>query len=94
MEKTDLGSLEACCAAYDEMVECQIAIRDYGGIVAYTRGKTSQQVPLLSARNKAMEVYKKFMSEFGLSPASRAKLGLDDKEPEESDFQKLLKNVT
>lgn len=94
LEKTDLGSLEACCAAYDEMVECQLAIKEYGGIVAYTEGKTSQQVPLLSARNKAMEVYKKFMSEFGLSPASRAKLGLDDKEPEESEFEKLLKNAT
>ena len=93
LEKTDLGSLEACCAAYDEMVECQLAIKKYGGIVEYTDGKTSQQVPLLSARNRAMEVYKKFMSEFGLSPASRAKLGLGGEEPKESEFEKLLKKV-
>lgn len=89
LEKTDLGSLEACCAAYDEMVECQLAIKEKGGIVEYTNGKTSQQVPLLSARNRAMEVYKKFMTEFGLSPASRAKLGIEEK-PEKSDFEKYI----
>lgn len=92
LEKADLGSLEACCAAYDEMVECQIALKDEGGIVNYTRGKSSQQVPLLSARNKAMDNYKKYMTEFGLSPASRAKLGVE-KKPEKSEFEKHLEKM-
>lgn len=89
LEKTDLGSLEACCASYDEMACCPMAIKAAGGIVEYTRGKTSQQVPLLSARNKAIDSYKKYMTKFGLSPASRAKLGIQEA-PEKSDIQKFM----
>ena len=92
LEKTDLGSLEACCVAYDEMVACQLAINEKGGIVAYTNGKSSQQVPLISVKNKAMDNYKKYMTEFGLSPASRAKLGIE-KKPEKSDIQIFMEKM-
>lgn len=92
LEKVDMGTLEACCIAYDEMVTCMIAIKEAGGIVKYTAGKSSQQVPLLSAKNKAMETYKKYMSEFGLSPASRAKMGIGG-EQEKSEFEKYLERA-
>jgi len=92
LEKTDLGSLEACCSSYDDMVECQLAIKKLGGIVAYTTGKSSQEVPLLSAKNKAMDNYKKYMTEFGLSPASRAKLGIERK-PEKNEIEKFMERV-
>jgi P27 family predicted phage terminase small subunit len=92
LDSVDLGALEACCLAYDEMVACQIAIKKSGGIVGYTEGKSSQQVPLLTAKNKAMDTYKKYMGEFGLSPASRARMGYEG-EAEKSEFEKYLEKI-
>ncbi len=90
LDRVDLGALELCCIAYDEVISCQTAIQQAGGIESYTAKKTSQQTPLLTAKKSAMETYKKYMTEFGLSPASRAKLGIED-EPEESEFERYLR---
>ncbi len=44
---------------------------------------------MVATKNKAMDNYKKFMTEFGLSPGARAKLGVKPKQ-EPSDIEKFL----
>lgn len=91
LERADLGALEGCCLAYDEMVQCSLAIEEAGGIVLYSAGK--RQIPLITVRAKAMETYRKYISEFGLSPAARAKQGIESA-AKEDDLQKFIKTFT
>jgi P27 family predicted phage terminase small subunit len=79
LEKTDLASLGMACQCYQEYVQCVNAINEHGGIVVYMADKSAQEIPLVVAKNKAMENYKKFMTEFGLSPGARVKLGVKPK---------------
>lgn len=90
LEKTDLTSLGMACQCFQEYIECINAISAEGGMVSYTAGKSSQEIPLVAAKNKAMEHYKKFMTEFGLSPGARSKLGIKPKQKELSDFEKFI----
>lgn len=113
LDRVDLGALEMCCLAYDEVVSCQKAINAAGGIVGYCQkpktdkdgkivfgldgkiqyvGRSSQEVPLLTTKTKAMETYKKYMIEFGLSPASRSRLGIKPGK-EESEFERYLREM-
>ena len=92
LERTDLTSLAMCCQCYQEYVTCITEIEKLGGIATYTSGASSQEVPLISAKNKAVENYKKFISEFGLSPGARSRLGIRPKAKEKSDFQKYLES--
>jgi P27 family predicted phage terminase small subunit len=46
--------------------------------------------PLLSARNKALSNIKEIAAEFGLSPSSRTRLSIGEKQQEENPFMALL----
>lgn len=91
LRKVDLGTLEMCCMAYDEVVQCQKAIDEAGGLIKYTEGKSSQEIPLVSVKKNAMATYKGYIAEFGLSPGSRRKIGVSEPK-KESEFLTFLKN--
>lgn len=82
LKNVDLGSLEMCCIAYGDAMECQREIKKQGGLANYVAGRSAQEIPLMSQKKAAMESYKKYIAEFGLSPASRAKMGIRPKKKE------------
>jgi len=92
LKRTDLQSLEMCADAYGEYIECNLQIKKLGGIAEYVSGKTSQQIPLVTARNAAADRYRKFIIDFGLSPAARNKLGVVEQDEEDA-FTTFLKKV-
>ncbi len=53
--------------------------------------RNSQTAPELAQRNRAYALYKAYLAEFGLSPASRNRIGLPaPKEPGQDPMEKLL----
>lgn len=75
----DLGMLEAYCSARGDFIRAERALRL--GIVTKDRDGTSRRNPWFMVKAKAIEQIKQLGCEFGMSPASRPRLGRAPIEP-------------
>jgi P27 family predicted phage terminase small subunit len=90
----DLSAFEGYCQAYARWREAEEFITQHGSIFKTPSGYV-QQVPQVSIAQQNLKIMQSFCSEFGLTPASRARVianggGADDL-PSEDPMEKLLK---
>lgn len=98
----DLATLELCCAAYGMYREAKDAIfhhlqdpetgkRARRTLAEYLRGRNSQTMPEMTTMKTGWQLYKAYMAEFGLSPASRNRIHLPGpKETGQDPMEKIL----
>ena len=79
--RADADALALYCTAYDRWLNAEAAIRKHGMLVKTPNGFPTQS-PLLAIANKAMEQMTKLLSEFGMTPASRARIPVSDSTPD------------
>lgn len=84
----DMAALAAYCVAYSRWVEAEDMIRKHGMLVKSPNGYPMQS-PYLAIANKALDQMKGFLTEFGMTPASRSRLSINDK-GQEDEFDRLL----
>ena len=100
----DLAVLYLCCEAYGDYEEAKQAIfrpvdpktgkRVRRSLQQYLQGRNSQTAPELAQKNRAWAIFKSYMTEFGLSPASRNRIHLPaKKEAGQDPMEKLLNEV-
>lgn len=100
----DLSTMELCCSAYGMYQEAKDAIshprdpktgkRSRRSLAEYLRERNSQTMPEMIAMKSGWQLYKTYMAEFGLSPASRNRINLPAKKEEgQSPMEKLLNEV-
>lgn len=85
MTDLDRASLAAYCQAYGRWVHAEEALSRFAakdpatkGIIMKTQAGNAIQNPLVGAANKAMADMVRFASEFGLTPAGRARVQGDN----------------
>lgn len=94
LTKIDRAALAAYCQAYADWVEAEEQLRRYGKVVksptktttrkskgdevTETTGGFPMQSPFLPIRNRALEIMHKFAVEFGMTPAARGKISVDN----------------
>jgi len=66
----DLDALESYCAAWDELRECEAVVAADGAYYTTDKGYVGQH-PAVNRSFKARDVIRRFMLEFGMTPASR-----------------------
>jgi P27 family predicted phage terminase small subunit len=90
----DRTTLAQHCQNWKRWSEAEAAIETQGTIVKSPNGYPIQN-PFLSVANQAAKQMQMLLSEFGLSPASRARLLGEKKktEPQQTGFKGLLANV-
>ncbi len=71
---TDRAALAAYCQAYARWVEAEERLRETPALLKTPNGHV-QQSPWLTVANKQMELMARFMSELGLTPSARTRLG-------------------
>ncbi|TGE31320.1 phage terminase small subunit P27 family [Desulfosporosinus sp. Sb-LF] len=79
----DVGALAICCDAYSKLIKANAEIEKHGMLVTYTNKGGNKNIvpnPYVALSNKYSDVYKRFCTEFGLTPAARLKLAAP-KEP-------------
>lgn len=89
MTNIDTDALAIYCDAYSQYVECTQVIREEGLMVEYTnKAVETNEVPhpLLSKKIQIHNQMKSLATEFGLTPSSRAKLAMLEKEKEVDPF--------
>ena len=78
ISELDLVALTAYCSNWALFIECEQTILERGLTFETPNGHT-QQRPEVSIRRQALEQAKSFLTEFGLTPASRSKISLPEK---------------
>lgn len=85
----DVFALAVCCDAFSNYVKATRAIKREGQKLKYTNtGKAVNKIqnPSVAIAHKYHSIFKSYLSEFGLSPAARARLILPkDEEGDEDD---------
>jgi len=72
----DRAALAAYCQAWGRWVGAERLLKTHGMIVKSPNGHLIQS-PVLPIANKAMAQMLKFLTEFGMTPSSRARLDVD-----------------
>lgn len=94
LTNVDVGALAICCDAYGKYVSASRKIKQNELLVEYSNaaGKTNNVAnPLIQISAKYADIYKKYMTEFGLSPSARARLAAaGNKDGEDEDDDDLL----
>ena len=85
LTEIDSTALAAYCQAYERWVMAEKEIRKHGMVIKAPSGYPVQS-PYLSISNKALEHMKKFLVEFGMTPASRTRVKVPKKKDTKSDF--------
>ncbi len=81
----DRAALSAYCQAWGRWIEAEERLRQHGVIVKSPNGFPVQS-PYLAVANKAMAQMGKLLVEFGLSPASRARIQSPTENPDDDEF--------
>ena len=81
----DGAALEAYCAAYSRFVKAEQFIAKHGTVFKTPSGYI-QQVPQVSIANNSMKVMRAFIQEFGLTPSSRARMTLPERDDDDPFF--------
>ena len=74
LTEIDGGQLALYCQAWGRWVEAEDALKKHGAIVTVPKTGRPRKSPYLAVANKAMEQVQRALSEFGMSPASRARV--------------------
>ena len=73
LSEIDMPALAAYCQCFARWVEAEEGIKKSGLIIKTTNGNAIQS-PLVGISNTALQMMHKFLTEFGMTPVSRAKV--------------------
>lgn len=75
LTQVDRSVLAAYCQAYGRWVEAELKLKETPPLLKTPAGYV-QVSPWMSVANKQLELMAKFMSELGLTPSSRTRIGV------------------
>lgn len=93
MTNVDVYALAIACDAYSNYVKAAKSIKTEGQTIHYTNaiGATNEvQHPKVAIAQKYHQIFKSYLSEFGLSPAARARLALPKINDDTDEFAELF----
>lgn len=89
LTEMDLAALAAYCTLYARWLEAEDKVRELGMLVKSPNGYPMQS-PYLNIAQGALKQMRGYLQEFGLSPAARSRVTVEEPERED-EFGKFLK---
>ena len=94
LTKVDGQALAAYCAAWAQLVRAEAAIEEYGILIVTLEEKTGVSLlrvnPAVRVKSDALRHVRAFLTEFGLTPASRSRLQI---KPDDGKSQDPLEDL-
>ena len=84
LTSVDRAALAAYCAAYARWAEAEEKLQQFGTVIKTKNGNPVQS-PFVGVANRALELMHKFLTEFGMTPASRTRLQVQPMQPDADD---------
>lgn len=93
LTSVDRAALAAYCAAYSTWVEAETSMQKFGRVITSPSGYSIQS-PYVGIRNTSLDLMRKFLVEFGMTPASRSRLQLSSDTPPAKDaFEAFMQSI-
>jgi P27 family predicted phage terminase small subunit len=89
----DRAALAAYCQCWSRWVEAEEKIRETSLVVASKKSGYPIQNPYVGIANTALDQMRKFLVEFGLTPASRTRLSIDGDKSGSDPFAEFMKTI-
>ena len=89
LRETDQPAWEVLCLTYETIKQSEAAVQEKGILIPGARGNELVKNPALSVLAAARQQFRLMWAEFGISPASRERLGIYLEESE-SEMEALL----
>jgi len=83
----DYAALLGYCTSYEHWVKAEAEIREHGTVLTTPNGML-QRSPYLTQANQSLKLMRQFVSDFGLSPASRSKVTVGGQQKEDDPLAK------
>ena len=93
LTEVDGEAFAAACQSWKDYVDCQKVIKKHGRTYKYKNQggfENETERPEVKAANKALEQFRSFCREFGLTPASRAKIEVQTDKENLDEMEDLL----
>jgi P27 family predicted phage terminase small subunit len=94
LTKVDGKALAAYCSAWAQLVQAEAAIQKYGILIVSLEEKTGVPLmkvnPAVRVKSDALRHVRAFLTEFGLTPASRSRLQI---KPDDANSQDSLEDI-
>ena len=93
----DVGALTICCDAYSKVIKSNQEIEKHGLLVTHVNKGGNRNIvpnPYVAIANKYSDIYKRYCTEFGLTPTARLKLSTPKELPKPlTDFERKFPDV-
>lgn len=89
----DRAALAAYCQCWSRWVQAEQKIQETSLVVKAAKSGYPIQNPFVSIANTALDLMKKFLTEFGLTPASRSRLSVDADKSTDDPFVAFMENL-
>jgi P27 family predicted phage terminase small subunit len=92
LTRIDMAALAAYCQAYSRWIEAEKMIRKHGMLVKNQKGYPVVS-PYMAIINKSLEQMKSYLTEFGLTPASRSRIDVKPPAEDIDPMEQLLRKA-
>jgi P27 family predicted phage terminase small subunit len=90
LSKADRPALAAYCTAWSRWVDAEAQVKKYGTVVKSPDKGFPMKSPYLSIADQALELMRKLMVEFGLTPSSRSRIRVPSGGDEADELDRFL----
>ena len=92
LTSVDRAALAAYCCAYSRWAAAEENIQKFGTVIKSPKSGYPVQNPYVSVANTALDLMRKFATEFGLTPASRSRLQVEQAQVEDP-FEAFMREL-
>jgi P27 family predicted phage terminase small subunit len=92
LTKIDRAALAGYCVSYSRWVAAEQSVDKFGAVIRLKDSDTPLRNPHVAIANAALDQMRKFLTEFGMTPASRSRIQVAPTEAKDS-FQEFMKGL-
>lgn len=93
LTSVDRAALAAYCQCWSRWVQAEKKIQETSLVVKAAKSGYPIQNPYVGIANTALDLMKKFLTEFGLTPASRSRLSVDSDKSSADPFAEFMRQL-
>lgn len=94
LTSVDRAALAAYCAAWSRWISAEENVQKFGAVIKSPKSGYPVQNPYVGIANTALDQMRKFLVEFGMTPASRSRINVADADDKGEDaFETFMKGI-
>lgn len=93
LTSVDRAALAAYCSAWSRWISAEENVQKFGAVIKSPKSGYPVQNPYIGISNTALDQMRKFLIEFGMTPASRSRLHVSDPGEIADPFEQFMKGI-